>query len=241
MGYYSLKTQTTGAYNTALGYYALNALTTAGNNTAIGAESGLAITEGHTNTLIGMFAGREVSTGDNNTCLGGNAGRSTSPGGSITTANNTVTIGNNAIATANVQVDWTIPSDKRDKTDVKPIKMGLDFVNKLEPVTYHWDKRSNYADLDDLDSGKISLSNVVHDGTHKEDWTDIGFLAQDVEKLENEYGHKLEDKSNLTFKRSEDDAYGLTYAKFVPILTKAIQELSAQNADLLARIETLEG
>jgi hypothetical protein len=27
----------------------------------------------------------------------------------------------------------------------------------------------------------------------------------------------------------------------VPMLVKAIQELSAQNADLLARIETLEG
>ena len=194
-----------------------------------------------------MFAGREISGGSNNLMLGSNSGRSTAPGGSITTSSNRITLGNNAIDTCNIQTDWTVASDKRDKTDVKPIKMGLDFVNKLEPVTYHWDKRSNYADLDDLDSGKISLSNVVHDGTHKEDWTDVGFLAQDVEKLENEYGHKLENKSNLTFKRSEDDAYGLTYAKFVPILTKAIQELSAKNDSLetsntalIARIEALE-
>ena len=52
----------------------------------------------------------------------------------------------------------------------------------------------------------------------------------------------MSDKTNLTTTLSEDEKqYGLTYAKFIPILTKAIQELSAQNADLLARIETLEG
>ena len=80
----------------------------------------------------------------------------------------------------------------------------------------------------DLINNKIDLNTVVHDGTHKEDWRDVGFLAQDVEKLEEEYGHKMSDKTNLTTYMSEDGAYGLTYAKFVPILTKAIQELSAK-------------
>ena len=119
--------------------------------------------------------------------------------------------------------------------------MGLDFVNKLEPVTYHWDKRVRYVSKEDLKDGSVDLNDVVHDGTHKEDWTDIGFLAQAVEKLEEDYGHKMSDKTNLTTDMTEDGAYGLTYAKFVPILTKAIQELSAQNADLLERIKTLEG
>jgi cell division protein FtsB len=34
---------------------------------------------------------------------------------------------------------------------------------------------------------------------------------------------------------------GLQYSKFVPILVKAVQELSAKNDALEARIKTLEG
>jgi len=97
--------------------------------------------------------------------------------------------------------------------------MGLDFVNKLEPVTYRWDKRSKYSDD----------QSVVPDGTHKEEQLDMGFLAQDVEKLEEEYGYKADDKTNLTTTLSGDEKmYGLKYSKFVPILVNAIQELSAK-------------
>ena len=41
---------------------------------------------------------------------------------------------------------------------------------------------------------------------------------------------------------SEDkDAYGLTYAKFIPMLVKALQEADDKIDALTARIETLEG
>ena len=117
--------------------------------------------------------------------------------------------------------------------------MGLDFVKELEPVTYRWDKRSKYVDLSD---DTVDLDDVVHDGTHKEDWSDIGFLAQDVEVLEEKYGHKMADKTNLTTNLTEDGKqYGIQYSKFVPILVKAIQELSAKNDALEARLTTLEG
>ena len=58
----------------------------------------------------------------------------------------------------------------------------------------------------------------------------------------------MSDKTNLTTTLSGDEKqYGLTYTKFIPILTKAIQELSAKNDSLetsntalIARIEALE-
>jgi hypothetical protein len=116
--------------------------------------------------------------------------------------------------------------------------MGLDFVKKLEPVTYHWDKRSKYVNKHDP---AVNLNDVVHTGKHKEDWTDVGFLAQDVEKLEEEYGHKMKDKSNLTTSLSEDGKqYGLQYSKFVPILTKAIQELADTVETLQNEIKELK-
>jgi len=70
---------------------------------------------------------------------------------------------------------------------------------------------------------------VSHDGTHKEDWLDIGFKAQEVEALEIAAGYKIADKTNLTTSITGDGKqYGLQYSKFVPILVKAVQELSAE-------------
>jgi hypothetical protein len=97
--------------------------------------------------------------------------------------------------------------------------MGLNFINDLEPLTYRWDQRSDYG----------SDYTQVPDGTHKQAKLDVGFTAQAVEKLEEQYGYKISDETNLTTSLSEDgNQYGLKYSKFVPILVKAIQELSAK-------------
>jgi len=60
--------------------------------------------------------------------------------------------------------------------------------------------------------------------------------------LENAYGYKKEDKTNLTTNLSEDGKqYGIQYSKFVPILVKAVQELSATVTTLQQEINTLKG
>ena len=52
----------------------------------------------------------------------------------------------------------------------------------------------------------------------------------------------ISDKTNLTTHLSDDGKqYGLTYSKFVPILVKAVQELSEKNIALEDRITELEG
>ena len=113
--------------------------------------------------------------------------------------------------------------------------MGLDFVNKLEPVTYKWDKRSLYVEKGE------EFNDIVPDGSHKEDWLDVGFLAQDVEKLESEYGYNIVDNTNLTTTLTEDgNQYGLTYEKFIPMLVKSIQELSTQVDELKTEIKILK-
>ena len=120
---------------------------------------------------------------------------------------------------------------------VQLIRNLLNFVNKLEPVTYKWDKRANYLTPEDIENEK-DLDTVTADGTHKDDQVDLGFLAQDVEKLEEAAGHKMSDKTNLTTNLTEDGKqYGLKYAKFVPILVNAIQELSSQVSDLKEQLD----
>ena len=220
----------TGSGNTSVGHATSRSLTSGYNNSALGLQSLYSISTGVNNTAIGADAGADITSGSNNQCLGLNAGKANNPGGSITTGSNQIVVGNADSTNAHIQIDWTVASDKRDKTDVTPLDMGLSFINKLEPVTYKWDKRAKYEE------GKTP------DGTHKESWTDVGFLAQDVEKIEAEFGHKIEDETNLTTHINDDkNSYGLTYAKFVPMLVKSVQELSAQVDELKSELLALKG
>ena len=219
---------TSADYNIFIGQDTGTAATTGGGNVAVGYNAGSGINTGINSTLVGISAGAGVTSGGGIIAIGKDSGRTGSPGGNISTASDIVAIGDENIGACHIQTDWTVASDKRDKTDIESIKMGLDFVNKLEPITYRWDKRSKYnKDL-----------NTTPTGEHKENWLDTGFLAQDVEVLEEEYGYKIEDNTNITTNLSEDGKqYGLTYAKFVPILTKAIQELSAEVKELKTKLE----
>jgi len=242
-----------GTANTAMGYSALSANCGDGN-TAIGASAG-AIVTGDFNTLVGEAAGNAVSSGGNNLLLGTSAGRTGSPGGNITSHSNRICLGDSSISEANIKVDWTVSSDARDKTDFTALDLGLDFVKALAPVTYKWDERSKYIDKTDVttydDNGNVDhegweittdLNAITHDGTHKEDWLDIGFKAQEVEALEIAAGYNKSNKTNLVSSHTGDGKQmGLKYSKFVPILVKAIQEQNALIEALTARIVTLEG
>jgi len=265
IGTRSLQALTTAANNIAVGDLAGAAVTTGNSNTFIGANAGDSTTDGtnnvavginalggadadhsnvavgqltlntctgDSNTAVGDRAGTDVTSGDNNLFLGQDAGRSGAPGGSITSASNTIVLGDGSIANAHIQVDWTVASDERDKTDFTALDLGLDFVKELEPVTYKWDKRAKYGE---------DVSTITHDGTHKEDWLDVGFKAQAVEALEKAAGYTIADKTNLTTNLSEDGKqYGIQYSKFVPILVNALQELSEKNDALEARLAALE-
>jgi hypothetical protein len=227
---------TTASYNTALGYAALSANCGAGNS-AVGHVALLGAT-GLYSTALGYSAGSANTSGGNNLFLGKEAGLTGSPGGNITTASNEICLGDENISSANIQVDWTVASDARDKTDFTALDLGLDFVKALAPVTYKWDKRSKYGDKTAED---YDLNAQTPDGTHKEDWLDIGFKAQDVEALEIAAGYNKDNKTNLVSSHTDDGKQmGLQYSKFVPILVKAIQEQQALIESLTARIAALE-
>jgi hypothetical protein len=222
-----------------MGFNALGANTTGYSNTAIGHSALQSATTGFNNTTIGDNAGSAVGSGNNNLLLGHDAGITGSPGGNVSGTNsNTLVLGDENIASANIQVDWTVASDARDKTDFTALDLGLDFVKDLQPVTYKWDKRSKYGDKSAED---YDLNAQTPDGTHKEDWLDIGFKAQEVEALEIAAGYNKDNKTNLVSSHTEDGKQmGLQYSKFVPILVKAIQDQQAIIDSLTARIEALE-
>lgn len=223
---------TSGGQNVAFGPEALGACNTGTRNFAYGYAALANLTSGSNNIAMGDATGYNVTSGSNNLLFGISAGRTgyqtyQSIAG-ITTQSNQIHMGNESHTTARIQISWTVNSDARDKTDVTPLDLGLEFVKQLNPVTYRWDKRSDYEDRAPTGANKLPELSV-------------GFLAQEVETVEKSFGYDIADKTNLVVDRIlEQDHYGITYEKMVPVLTKAIQEQQTIIDDLKSRIETLE-
>ena len=246
VGYHAGVNVTTGTQNTLMGSLVGDAITTGEKNTAVGYDALTALTAGDRNTAVGKGALTTFNVTDgsntNNTAIGHDAGITGSPGGNITTGSYAIALGNNNISSFSCKVSLTATSDERDKTDFKDLDLGLDFVNDLKPVTYVWDSRINYVDTTKDDwKTTVDLDKITSDGSKKDDDLQVGFKAQDVIALEEAAGYKLSDKTNLTATVTNDGKqYGLSYERFVPMLVKAIQELSAKNDALEARIKKLE-
>ena len=213
----------TNAYNNvSIGTSAAVTLTTGNNNVAIGQEAGRSITDGSVNvsigsnslylgngsnnTAIGNSSGYNLVSGNNNTFLGNNAQPSSG------TISNTITLGNSSITSLRCQVQSiTSLSDERDKTNIEPLPVGLDFINSLNPVKFEWNMR---------DEAKVGEK-------------DFGFIAQELVEVEDSIsGH---DWLSLTL-RDNPDKLEATQGRLIPILVKAIQELSAEVEELKAKL-----
>ena len=165
--------------------------------------------------------------GGNLTCIGHDAGRSNSPANPVNGAN-AIILGNNDVLNAYIKVDWTVTSDKRDKTDIEPFNHGLSWINKLNPVTYRWDMRSDYED------GRTP------DGTNKKPKLNVGLIAQEELEVEKEHGYGDTPDKMLVTHVGEEGNYGMQYSKLVPILINAVKELSTKNDELAAEIASLK-
>lgn len=191
----------TATSNTAVGFQALNNTSTGGFNTAVGNIALTANTTGQINTAVGTNAMTECTTGSNNTCIGREAGNITSPF-RITTQNNNVVIGDNNVTNAYIRVNWSITSDLRDKTNLKPITHGLDFVNQLKPTEFQFRKERG--------SEEVQEGERIH----------YGFIAQDILALEGDRPVIIDNR--------EEERLKYTESNLIPVLVKAIQELTAR-------------
>jgi hypothetical protein len=254
VGYYALNACTTGGGNVALGKNAAKLLTTGGNTVVIGA-SGTGITTGSSINCIGydclsgtttgtqlVYIGQSCGdsgvTGQNNIAIGYHAGRANAPSGNITSGSNIICLGNNNISALYCADTSISSSDQRDKTDIENFTAGLSFVNQMRPITYRWDKRTDYVGMY---ATAQDILDVVPDGTHKEPKQNVGFLSQEIEVLEKEIGFSSSKLNQLFCNTNEDDtSMGLKYERMVPVLVNAIKELSTKNDTLQARVLTLE-
>ena len=212
--------------------------TTADFDVAVGYAALYSITTGEKNSGLGSIAGYSITTGSNNLCLGYHAGRPSSPSGTITTGSNNVVLGDDNITNLYCADTSISSSDSRDKTDVTNFTHGLSWINKLNPITYRWDKRTWYNEYNE--DGSIK-STATPDGSKKKTKQHIGFLAQDVLAIEQADGFASKKDDMLVVNLNEDDtAYGLKYERLVPVLVNAIKELSTKVETLETKVAALE-
>lgn len=206
VGFRACYSNMNGQYNTGIGNGALVSNQLGYMNTAVGAISLSAVNGGQRNVGLGMSAGNNITTGDNNICIGHT---STAP---TATTSNSITLGNSSHTVIRAAVTTiTSLSDARDKKDVKELGAGLDFVKDLKPVEFVWDDRDE-------------------DGKH--DVKDFGFIAQDLKKSQEDAG--LAETLKLVYEENPEKLEA-SYGKLVPILVKAIQELTAKVEALEAK------
>jgi hypothetical protein len=202
----TLQQISTGINNVAVGRGSLNVLTTGAGNTGVGGNS-LQSCTGSDNTGVGFNAGATHNSGSNNVFLG------RASYGSTPTASNEITLGNSANNVIRAAVtSITSLSDARDKKDIEELPVGLSFIEKLNPVKFVWDDRNE-------------------DGRH--DVKDFGFIAQELKSVQEEEG--VADILKLVYEENPDKLEA-SYGKLVPVLVKAIQELSNKVKELENKI-----
>jgi len=213
-GQSALYSNTTGTSNMANGHAALLSNTTGNSNTASGFTSLYSNTTGSNNTASGSQALYSNTTGSGNTAINPyNSAGSYLPVFNPTTENNRFCMGSTGVTNAYIQVAWTVVSDARDKINFAPVPHGLEFVKALQPTAYQFRTARN--------------SEETNGGVR------YGFKAQDVLALEGD--------SPVIVDNEDEDKLRMVDTALIPVLVKALQELSTKNDALEARLTALEG
>ena len=235
-------------FNVGVGNYTLDdAMNGAERNTAIGDNAGSAITSGSSNTCIGASAGQTLTTGGTNTFVGRLADGAASTGNQIgigftavcgaadciaigtsitNSTTQTVKFGNTGGSMISQDWDsagdstWVRSSDRRKKRNIKDNTLGLEFINKLQTRTFQMKPQN------ELPKEWVSYSETNRYDTEK---VHIGFIAQELKELIDEYGAPDEIAS---WSEDEDGMQRAGETKLITPLIKAVQELSAQVEEL---------
>lgn len=222
VGLFSMYANTSGISNVAVGPGSLGQLVSTNQNSALGNNAGNTLTSGNNNVFIGQAAAPAFTSGDENIFIGALAGASignptyqTSGNNNIhigygtkpasNTASNAITLGNSSHTVLRCAVtSITSLSDERDKDEIKDLSAGLDFINEIKPVSFVWKDRD--------ENGKQRVK-------------DSGFTAQNLKEVQEKYN--LSDELKLVYDENPEKLEA-SYGRLIPVLVKAIQEMSKE-------------
>lgn len=220
----SLSGGNSGSANIAIGPGALLFNQTGLGNTAVGESSLVNNIDGTFNTAIGNGAGVINADLTNATAIGF---------GALVQASNTIQLGNPFVtAVLTPSGNYATGSDKRFKVNIQEDVPGLDFITKLQPVTYHVDMNKMALLLKMSDDRRLSAEEEKQEKIVKS-----GFIAQDVEEAANQVGY---DFDGIVKPAGENGLYSLSYASFVVPLVKAVQEQQALIDELKLELKEIK-
>ena len=190
----------------------------------VGAQAGDNITTGEGNICIGRIA-RTAAVDNNNAIVMGES--VTGVGGNNFTFGVTGTDSNIAFGATSI----TAPSDVRLKENIQEEKVGLGFINDLRPVTFQWKKEKDIPS--DMKAHVAGSEKRTMNGKYNH-----GFIAQEVKEVID--NHNMKDGFDMWMEDGEDGRQRIGDASLMPIMVKALQELSEKNDALEARLAALE-
>ena len=177
--------------------------TTATNSVCIGVDAGENL-NGNDNVCVGKSAGSNITTGANNICIGKDAHSLNA------TESNVITLGNSNHDNLRCN-DTSISSlsDRRDKTEIIDLPVGLDFINNLSPRKFKWQTR---------------------DGNIKDGLYRAGFIAQELQEAQkdSDYLDLVLDKNPEKLEAKQEH--------LIPVLVQAVKELSAEVEQLKSQL-----
>jgi trimeric autotransporter adhesin len=231
VGHDSLNSNSTGNYNTSVGTSALAYNTTASNNTGLGYRAGY-LSTGSYNTFVGNDSGYSMTTGTKNTIIGrydGNTG-----GLDIRTSSNNIVLsdgdGNPRVWINNSGYIHSLPTYNNTTGSGANlhVESSGQFVRSTSSLRYKNTVNDATHGLTEL----LALRPVTYKGNNDGDTIFGGLIAEEVH-----------DAGLTEFVQYNDDGEpdALAYGNMVSLCIKAIQELSAKNDALTARITALEG
>jgi len=210
--------------------------------------------------MIGYECGSYTTdfvTGGQNVCIGhyitagGTADSyANALGYNLTAHGGYTTLGKGAddIRTSHGSTAWSTVSDERYKKDIEDAKAGLSFINALRPRTFKYKKLGELPETFRAYEADPIKGEEVFKNTN----TNYGFIAQEVKQVI-DADSDLKDGFGLWDERG-DGSQEIAETALIPMLVKAIQELSAKNdaletenktqatqiADLISRVTALE-
>jgi hypothetical protein len=165
-----------------------------------------------------------------------------------------VTLGDGNISTlrCNVQTITSL-SDMRDKQNIQTLIFGIDFINKLNPVSFEWNRRllfdkEKYRKNNDLSQEeddrldeleKIAIQERDASSIRKSDGkpkVGMGFIAQEIIELEDSLNTRI---PGLT-SRCNPEKYEVSYTALIPIMIKAMKEQNDTIKSFSTIIEELQ-
>lgn len=248
LGSSALILNTTGNSNTAVGAAALRRLTTGSNNVVIGMTAGdVAVNASDVQTNSNcVLIGRNTKPLTNGTVNEIIIGDSAEGNGS-----NTVTLGNTSVATTVLQgnilphttqvrnlgsssKEWqdvylknspVVSSDEKMKENIQSLDLGLDFIDKLRPVSYKFKNQTfeeKYLEsVENLKTGELDSIEKTKTIELNYKRNHNGLIAQEVKQVLDDLGID----SPIYCYDEESDMHMLRYEELIPCLIKAVQEL----------------